>query len=271
MLALFAGQGRLPVVLLHHLNASDQTPFVAELAGFPSEISDFPTHSFRVEHLGSLLSTLKDQGVNEVCFAGAIGRPKLDPSAIDAATMPLVPRMMAALSTGDDGALRAVLDIFEEAGFTIRAAHEILPDLLPKAGIYGATKPTERDETDAKRATQIIAAMGEVDVGQACVVAAGQALAIETLGGTDWMLSTLAGDKRPNGPPGGILAKAAKPGQDRRVDLPTIGPDTISRAADAGLSGVVIEHQSVMVLDFEQTLSDATARNMFLWVREPAG
>lgn len=85
------------------------------------------------------------------------------------------------------------------------------------------------------------------------------------------MLSTLAGDKRPNGPPGGILAKAAKPGQDRRVDLPTIGPDTISRAADAGLSGVVIEHQSVMVLDFEQTLSDATARNMFLWVREPAG
>ena len=131
MLALIAGQGRLPAVLARSL---DQAPLVASLEGFAPEGLPIDL-TFRIEHLGSFLAELKAKGVTEVCFAGAVRRPPLDPSSIDAATMPLVPRIMQALQLGDDAALRVVLEVFEEMGISIRAAHEVLPELLPDAGL----------------------------------------------------------------------------------------------------------------------------------------
>lgn len=269
MLALIAGQGRLPAVLYAWLAEQGAPPHVAELLDFPADIPGVSPEVFRVEHLGSFLNALRGTGVTEVCFAGSIARPALDPSAIDADTMPLVPQMMAALAAGDDGALRAVLSIFEEAGLAVRAAHEILPDLLPKAGVLTGQAPTDRDRSDAARGAAIVAAMGAADTGQACVVAAGQALAIEALGGTDWMLGSLAGGRRPKGPDGGILFKSAKPHQDRRVDLPVIGPDTVRNAKLAGLSGIVIPKSDVMILDQAETIAEADRLGLFLWVEGP--
>ena len=267
MLALIAGQGALPALVFDHL---EEKPLIAELEGHPAEIANVEPVRFRVEQLGTFLETLKTRGVTEVCFAGKVARPKLDPSAIDAATMPYVPRIVAAIQAGDDGALRTVLEIFEEAGFIIQAVHDVLPQLLPEAGLYSDNTPSDRDVNDAARGQAIITALSAVDTGQSCVVAAGQALSIEALGGTDWMLGTLSDGRRPVGPDGGILFKAAKVDQDRRVDLPVVGPDTLRAAAMAGLSGVVIESGSVMVLDLPQVQALANELGLFFWVRERA-
>ena len=262
MLALVAGQGRLPAILASSLN---EPPLVASLEGFaPDGLSVDLT--FRIEQLGSFLTELKGKGVTEVCFAGAVRRPPLDPSAIDAATMPLVPRIMQALQLGDDAALRVVLEIFEEAGVSIRAAHEVLPELLPDAGVITATPLSSTAEKDAAIAAEIVAALGAADVGQACAVKAGQALALEGSYGTDWMLDSLA--NRPDSV-GGILYKAPKPGQDRRIDLPAIGPETIRAAAAAKLDGIVIEAGGVMVLDMDETVKSAGDLGLFIWVRKP--
>ncbi|MGJ8583152.1 MAG: LpxI family protein [Marinosulfonomonas sp.] len=269
MLALIAGQGRLPALLYQALAEQGAAPHVAELLEHPADIPGVTPQVFRVEHLGSFLKSLLERGVTEVCFAGSIARPALDPAAIDADTMPLVPQMMAAISAGDDGALRGVLAIFEGFGLGIRAAHEILPDLLPIPGSLTQKSPSNRDMSDAIRGAAIVAAMGAADTGQACVVAAGQALAIEALGGTDWMLGTLAGENRPNGPNGGILFKAAKPDQDRRIDLPVIGPETVRLAQQAGLDGIVIPAGNVMVLDPVDTIKEADRLGLFLWVEGP--
>ncbi|MEP0565146.1 MAG: UDP-2,3-diacylglucosamine diphosphatase LpxI, partial [Paracoccaceae bacterium] len=235
MLALIAGQGALPA----HLIAAAQTrPFVASLERFPPDTVT-PDLTFRIEQLGSFLQTLKEKGVREVCFAGSLQRVPLEPGEIDPATMPLVPRMMEALKSGDDAALRTVLSFFEEAGLIIRAAHEIAPDLLPDAGTLGSVAPDNEDEEEAVRAAQVVAAMGAVDIGQACVVHRGQVLASEGVFGTDWMLQSL--ESRTDAGTGGLFFKAAKPGQDRRIDLPTIGPGTVAAAAQAGLKGIAIE------------------------------
>jgi len=192
MLALVAGEGALPGVVLEALDVGGVAYRLCEMEGHPCAArGDRPVTRFRVETLGSFIADLKQGGVSEICFAGRVARPRLDPSAIDAATMPLVPRMMAALQAGDDGALRLVLGFFEEAGITIRAAHELVADLLPSAGVRGAIHPNTKDKKDAVRGVEIIGAMAKVDVGQACVVAGGQALAIEAIGGTDWMLRSL--------------------------------------------------------------------------------
>jgi DUF1009 family protein len=295
MLALIAGQGALPaLVLKRHPDA-----LVCELEGFPSGLTG--ARSFRIERLGSFLQDLRAAGVTEVCLAGRVGRPRLDPAAIDPATLPLVPRMMEALAQGDDAALRLVLAFFEEAGFGLRAAHDLVPEVLPPTGVLTRAAPGASVDRDLARAIKAHAALGAADVGQALVVAEGQVIAVEAQPGTDWMLASLlardpvfaptggvfddplgvAADifggpaqaprprRDPALPAGGILYKAPKPGQDRRVDLPAIGPETLRRAADAGLEGIVIEAGGVMLLDPDKALAAADRAGLFLWVRPP--
>lgn len=263
MLALIAGSGALPAVLAAAVEAKGARPLVAALDGHPPE-GLVPDRTFRLETLGTLLADLKDQGVTEVCFAGSIRRPPVDPTMIDAATAPLVPRLLAALQKGDDGALREVLAIFEEAGLTIKSASDIAPELLPDAGVLSSTAQTADHDQDAVRAADVLAALGPLDIGQSIVVHRGQVLAVEGSFGTDWMLASLA--HRPDGR-GGVFYKAAKPGQDRRVDLPVIGVSTLQAAHAAGLEGVIIEAGGVMVLELEAVRRAADELDLFFQVK----
>lgn len=261
MIALIAGKGALPAEIL---DRQERRPIVCAMVGSEPDSVDAEI-TFRLEHLGTLLERLKAAEVTEICMAGAVTRPKIDPTAIDAATMPLVPTLQAAIGAGDDGALRAVIAIFEQAGFAMRAAHEIAPDLLMAEGIATVVKPGELDKRDANRGAEIVAAMAQADIGQACAVRSGQAIAVEGIFGTDYMLSTLC--NRPDGQ-GGLLFKAPKPGQDRRADLPTIGPNTVTAVADAGLSGLVLEAGGVIVLSRDKVVAECDRLGLFLWLRE---
>jgi DUF1009 family protein len=293
LLALIAGQGALPGLVA----TARPDALICELEGYPAGLG--PARVFRVERLGSFIADLKAMGVTEVCLAGRVGRPRLDPALVDAATMPLVPRMMATLQTGDDAALRTVIGFFEEAGFAVRAAQEIVPDVLPPEGVLTRVRPGAAAERDVARAVAAHAAMGAADIGQALVVAEGQVIAVEAQPGTDWMLASLlarGGERLPTGgllddpfgvaadmfggpavaprprrdpalPKGGLLYKAPKPGQDLRADLPAIGPGTVRGAAAAALEGIVIAAGGVMVLDRAATLAAADAAGLFLWVR----
>ena len=260
MFALIAGTGALPGAVAAELEVP---PLICALEGNePDNLTVDVT--FRLETLGTFLAVLRDNGIMRLCMSGAIGRPSIDPNAIDAATQPLVPEISRAMASGDDGALRAAITIFENAGLQVSGAHEIAPDLLPPMGCLTDAKPGQQDREDAERGAAIIAAMAGLDIGQACVVQHRQALAIETAFGTDWMLRSLT--TRPDAG-GGLLFKAPKRGQDRRVDLPVIGPDTIIAACAAGLGGVVIECGGVMVLDRARMMSECNRLGLFLWVR----
>ncbi|MDP5216346.1 UDP-2,3-diacylglucosamine diphosphatase LpxI [Ruegeria sp. 2205SS24-7] len=263
MLALIAGTGVLPDEIVAHLPVR---PYICAMEPFlPDHLSvDRP---FVIEQLGTLIVELKSKGVTGICMAGAVGRPPIDPSRIDAATMPLVPILQKAILSGDDSALRAIISLLEEADLTVHAAHEIAPDLLPPLGTLSEAQPSEGDLRDADRGTMIVRAMSAADIGQACVVAKGQALAVEGIYGTAWMLQSLT--QRPDAG-GGILFKAPKPDQDRRADLPAIGPDTVTSAVAAGLSGIVIEKGGVIVLERDRVIEECNRLGLFLTVRERA-
>lgn len=260
MLALIAGRGLLPAQVAAH---ADGEVLICAMAGSePDQVAADVT--FRLEQLGSFIETLKARGVTRICMAGGVSRPAVDPSQIDAATMPLVPIIQAALGQGDDAALRAVIAIFEQSGFAVEAAHRVAPDLLMEEGVPTQVKPGELDRPDAARAVEVVAAMGAADVGQSCAVRQRQAIAVENVFGTDWMLAALA--NRPDGQ-GGLLFKAPKPGQDRRADLPAIGPATVEAAAKAGLSGIVLEAGGVIVLEQDQVIAACDRLGLFLWLR----
>ncbi|MGB3556541.1 MAG: UDP-2,3-diacylglucosamine diphosphatase LpxI, partial [Jannaschia sp.] len=185
--ALIAGQGALPALLANALGRSGQPWFACHLEGF-TPVGVGQSRAFRIERLGTLLADFKADGVDEVCFAGAIARPPLDPARVDEATSPLVPRMVEALRQGDGEALRTVIAIFEEAGFRVVGAQEVEPSLLDLP-LHGT--PSEADLADIGRAAEVHDALAAVDVGQGCVVAGGQVLAVEATPGTDWMLASL--------------------------------------------------------------------------------
>ncbi|QCO56904.1 LpxI family protein (plasmid) [Pseudorhodobacter turbinis] len=263
--AIIAGRGALPARICAGLA---EKPLIAALDGFaPDGVA--PDLTFRVERLVPFLNHLLDQGVGRVCFAGAVQRPDLDPSRFDPLTAQMVPRLIAAMQGGDDSTLREVLKIFEEFELEIVSSSDLLPDLTAKAGLL-AGEITLQDEADATRAATIVAALGAVDVGQGAVVQAGLCLAVEVLTGTDAMLETVAQvppHLRPKTSKG-LYLKAVKPGQDRRIDQPTIGPHTLEMAAKAGLGGVVFEAGGVLLLDQPALIAQANALGLFLWARE---
>ena len=162
--------------------------------------------------------------------------------------------------------MRTALSIFEAAGFQVRAPHELSSALLPVATTHTARRTEAHHEEDAARAASVIAGLGSLDIGQSCAVKAGQVLALEGVFGTDWMLESLA--NRPD-EAGGIFFKAKKPTQDVRIDLPTIGVDTVARVARAGLDGLVVEAGGVIVLDLAAVTRAADEAGVFLWVRDP--
>ncbi|MFN3524824.1 MAG: LpxI family protein [Paracoccus sp. (in: a-proteobacteria)] len=262
--AIIAGEGRLAPLVAAALDA----PQVHALEGF---VPPIPAQSFRLERLVPFLDQLIDTGISRVVFAGAVRRPRLDPEAFDPRTAQLVPRILAAMQSGDDAALRTVIEIFEEHGLTISSVAEICPDLVPAEGVLTGT-PSEADRRDADRGAQILAATGALDLGQGAVVAQGLCLALETLPGTRAMLdfATHHAHLRPD-PNGarGVFVKAPKPGQDRRIDLPTLGPDSVDQAAAAGLAGIAFEAGGVILLDRDEAVRRADAAGLFLWAMPP--
>jgi DUF1009 family protein len=260
-IAVIAGKGRLAPAVVQSLD----NPAIYALDGFAPE--GLQATTFRLERLLPFIDELIDQGIQKVIFAGAIRRPKLDPEAFDPRTAQIVPRILMAMQSGDDAALRTVLDVFEENDLTICSVKDICPDLIPDSGVITG-EPSAADKRDVACAAQILSQTGPLDLGQGAVVAQGLCLALETLPGTQAMLqfAALHQAMKPN-PHGakGIMYKAPKPDQDRRIDLPTIGPDTVDQAADAGLAGIAWQAGGVILLDRPETVRRAQAAGIFLW------
>lgn len=259
MLGLIVGNGSLP---RHLVFATNGTPLIAGVEGTRPSVDT--ALIFRLSHIASFMTELKSKGVTELCFAGGVTRPDLNPADVEPESLPFIQRLLAAIQSGDGGALDIVLAIFEEAGFTIKGADEVAPDLLPASGVLTKAQPSAEDETAISRAETLVATMGQADLGQACVFHKSHAIAVEALYGTDFMLQSLK--NRPDDG-GGFLYKAPKPNQDRRIDLPTIGPATIENAHKAKLNGITIAANGVLLLDREKTIAAADAKGLYLWVK----
>ncbi len=272
-LAIVAGRGELPRLLAADCVRKGRPYRVVVFEGVTLDwLAGHPVLHAAYEKPGRLFAELRAAGIGAVTFAGGIVRPHLRLLRFDWTMLRLAPRLLAGIRTGDDSTLRLVARIFEAEGFAVQAPQAILPELPATPGVHSRAVPADADVRDAARAAAIVAALGVADVGQAAVVAGGICLGLESIQGTDALLDFVARTAAPVRPKGakGVLFKGPKPGQDRRLDLPAIGPGTLAKAAAAGLAGVVVEAGGVMILDFAATVAAADAAGLFLWAREPA-
>ena len=268
-IAIVAGSGRLPVDLVENLAAHGHKPFVVLVRGEASpELASCDHEDLTVENFAGLAPLLKRRGITHVVFAGGISRrPKLGALKPSLALLKFLPRALAALAKGDDGMLRALVAAVEALGVKVVGAHQIAPDLLASEGPMTSTAPQKPDWRDIDAAAAAARAIGVLDIGQGAVAIGGRAIALEGVEGTDGMLERvrelrshgrLAGKKR------GVLVKCAKPGQELRMDLPSIGPDTVTMAHAAGLAGIGVEADRSLVLDMANVIGEADRLGLFV-------
>jgi DUF1009 family protein len=234
-----------------------------------TRVAAYPHRWIALGQIGRLMTLIREHGCRDVVFIGSLVRPPLHKIRFDLKTLMVLPRLIAGFRGGDDHLISGIGHFFEENGFRMRGAHEVAPEILVPEGALTARQPSERDRADVARALDVLAAISPFDVGQAAVVANNQVLAIEGVEGTDGMLRRIV-DMRTNGRIAtsagtGVLVKAAKAGQDRRFDLPAIGPKTVEGVARAGLAGIAVRAGETLAAELEQMVSAANRENIFVY------
>jgi len=273
-LGLIAGAGNLPVAVARECVDAGRSVFVVRLRGLADPaLDEYPGVEVGIGELGKTIKALKAAKCKAVCMTGVVQRPDFSKLAVDVRGLAALPGIILAARKGDDGLLRAVVKIIEKEGFRIEGAHEAAGSLTLGAGQLGAVSPLDSHQEDIHRALLVAREIGRLDVGQGAVVVNGLVLAVEAQEGTDAMLrrvselpSALRGSPESLA---GVLAKAPKPIQERRVDLPTIGLATVQRAAKAGLAGIVGESGGLLVMDRELVIAEADALGLFIYGVEP--
>lgn len=238
-------------------------------------LRDHPGEEVDIAKLGRVMDVLKAEGCRAVTFVGRVQRPDFKSLKPDLVGMKTLPSILAAAGKGDDALLRAILGRFEKEGYRIEGADEAAAALTLSEGPLGAVSPSDPDLADIAHAAEVARAVGRFDVGQGVVVSNRLVLAVEAQEGTAAMLDRIAhlpeAIRAPHGGRAGVLVKLPKPGQDRRIDLPTIGVATLEAAHAAGLAGIAGEARGLLVVDKDAVREAADRLGLFVFGLPPAG
>jgi hypothetical protein len=268
-LGLIAGGGSLPVEIAEHCQRSGRPLFVIRLKGFAGAgLEPYAGAEVGLAELGKCFKALRRAGCEAVCLAGQVNRPDFSSLLPDLRGLAALPTAIAAARKGDDALLRMLVGEFEKEGFAVEGAHEVMDDLGLGEGLLGHVAPGPDHAADIAQAMEVARAVGRLDAGQGAVVCRGLVLALEAAEGTDALLARVAdlpeALRGRVGSPAGVLAKAPKPAQETRVDLPTIGPATVHAVARAGLAGIVGEAGRLLVLDRDGVIALADELGVFI-------
>jgi len=263
-LGLIAGAGGLPGELVRACNAAERPVFVLRLLGLadPALANAAPGVDVGLAEWGKMFQALKRQRCERICFVGGVPRPDFANLKPDLRGIAALPRVLAAAGKGDDALLRQVMHEFEQEGFVVEGADTVISGLTVGDGPLGRIAPGPADTADIDQALRVARALGSLDIGQAVVVQQGLVLGVEAIEGTDGLLRRCAGLRRDG--PGGVLVKTAKPGQEQRVDRPTIGAHTVILAAEAGLRGIAAEAGATLILDRAEVIRAADEAGLFV-------
>jgi DUF1009 family protein len=263
-LGILAGAGELPLRVIDACRAAERPFFVIAFEGSadPAVVAAVPHAWIRLGAAGEGLRILRDNGVEELVMAGGVRRPSVLQLRPDWRTAKFFARI-GYRALGDDGLLRSVIRELEEVeGFRVVGLDSILGSALAPLGALGRHVPDEQAMHDIGHGFKIVRALGVLDIGQAVVVQQGLVLGVEAIEGTDALIERCAGLRREG--LGGVLVKGTKPGQERRADLPAIGPRTVTRAADSGLRGVAVEAGATLIVDRAELVATADRAGLFV-------
>lgn len=270
-IGLLAGRGELPLKIITHCHHQGEPLFLIafegqtdpELVQIHSELQgNNQNHTWvPLGSVGKTLQYLKTNRVTHIVMAGGLHRPSWSELKLDWTGTRWLAKM-GLKSFGDDGLLSSAIALLKAEGFGVLSAPDLLEGLLAPFGVMGHHHPNAADWKDIAYGKEIVKTLGNADIGQAVVIQQGLILSVEAIEGTEALLSRSALLRRDG--PGGVLVKMAKPQQNRSVDLPTIGVDTIHQAQNAGLRGIAVEAGATQILNKDAVVQAADTAGLYL-------
>jgi DUF1009 family protein len=263
-LGIIAGGGDLPRQLIESCISEGRAVFVVAVEGEtdPETVARSPHAWLRLGALGEGLEQFRNAGVKELVLAGKIKRPSLASLRPDKVGAKLIARLGMSLFGGDAAIFKTIVAFLEEQGFSILGIDDVMQDLVAPEGPMGKILPDKQAQKDIELGASVARTIGAFDIGQAVIVKNGLVIGIEAAEGTDALIARCAhlrGDGK-----GGVLVKARKPVQEKRVDLPTIGLHTVKLVHDAGFAGIATEAKHSIVVGRREVIHAANDLGLFV-------
>ncbi len=262
-LGIIAGGGVAPRQIIEACRVEGRPFFVFCLEGQadPSLAEGVPHVRLGLGSVGKLRDFCVAEKIEEMVLIGRVRRPSIAELKPDWLGVKLLAKI-GLNGSGDDGLLRAVGAALEEmCGVRLIGAHEVDASLLTPEGVLTKARPDAQALRDIAKGVEAARDLGRRDIGQAAIISGGEVLGLEDSEGTNALIAKSASAKKASG---GVLVKGAKPQQDDRFDLPSLGPETIEHLARAGLAGVAVEAGRSLLLEREKTLQRADALGVFI-------
>jgi DUF1009 family protein len=265
-LGIVAGSGELPRVLIQACQDMGRPYYVLALEDTVEDETAALAGDYysviRFGAIGKAFDILRKNNVSELVMAGRVTRPRIASLRPDMKGAKLLARIGAQLMSGDNELLSSIIQFLEEEGFTVAGAEDIVRDLLTPEGMIGSIYPDKRAQADIESGARIARSIGALDIGQSIIIQSGLVLGIEAIEGTDGLIRRCTDLKVEE--KGGVLVKVKKPQQEKRVDLPTIGVETIERLAECGFAGVAVEAGASLILNRREVARRADALGVFV-------
>lgn len=268
-LGIIAGSGELPLYIAERTRKNGRPVFIAAIDGAASQkIENYPHAWIRFGQIDKLFNSLKKANVKDLVIIGGVKRPKLSNIHFDFGLIRNFPFVLRLGFGGDDSILTSIVKFIEDKDITVVGAHDVAPELTADKGILTHKKPSQRDLKDIEKGIKTVINLGTMDIGQGAVVARDYVLCVEAAEGTDLMLERAKGLRQWGkdwlGRKIGVLVKLPKPHQELRIDMPTIGPTTVELVAEAGLAGICVAADKVLISDKTRTIDLANKLGLFI-------
>jgi DUF1009 family protein len=265
MLGLIVGESSLPNFVINKLLRKNVKFLILDLTKSNIYKKYKNSYSLKITELGKAISVLKKNNCKNVIFIGKVERPEISLLKFDRKTLFYLPRLFLAFKKGDGNILKEIIKIFKENKLNVVNSMKFTPELIFMDKSINKVKINNTDKSSISKGVRIIKSLSKFDIGQSVVINNGYVLAIEGPEGTDETIKrSLYLLKKYKLKNKSILVKFPKANQDLRIDLPTIGFDTIKNCIKANIKGIALKRSQNIILDKDKIINLVKKNNFFI-------
>ena len=263
MIGLIFGETDFPKYILKKIKKKHKY-LIIDLTKKKIFKKDKNSHSVSIGQFGKILSILESKNCKKVLFAGKVVKPNLKSLKLDLKGIFYMPKIIKSSKLGDAAILKQIINILKKEKIQTVSSNKYTPELSLSKGNYTLIKPNIFDKKDIRCGEKALKKSGNFSFVQGAICRNNKIIAFEGSGGTQKMIKKV---KKTSKVPNGILIKLPKKRQDVRVDLPTIGLDTLKQCKIAGLKGIVLKHKLNIFLNKNQSIKYANRNKMFIIIK----
>ena len=263
MIGLIFGETDFPKYILKKIKKKYKY-LIIDLTKKKNFKKDKNSYSVSIGQFGKILSILKSNNCKKVLFAGKVVKPNFKSIKLDLKGIFYIPKIIKSSKMGDAAILKQIINILKKEKIKTLRSNKFTPEISLSKGNYTLIKPNTFDKKDILCGEKALKKSGNFSFVQGAICRNNKILTIEGSGGTQKMIKKV---KKINESPSGILIKYPKKRQDMRVDLPTVGLETLKQCKTAGLKGIVLKHKLNIFLNKRQSVKYANRNKMFILIK----